>query len=590
MKLIRNVLAAGIFAGAAAIVACSGQTSPTGTAGTQGGNSPVGNNGNTTQGVGSVRTALTVVTPLLNGDQFQSFSYTISGGPGGTYGPTTETIGDAQSIEWVSGGILAGCGYTLSVTGSDSHGDPCSGTSASFCVTAGQTTAVGLNITCTIPTDAATSATIDTGSVAVDASVSVTAQGAFACPGISSFSASPAELLGQQPSLVSVATTGGTVVWSATACAAGDNLPGSGTIGGFFNTADGGSDTSDNSVNFNCGSCTGVTTVTAQVQLNVVPLGGTTAENVCNGVPFTTYTASIVCEGGGVQICTGSTPNSCSPSDGGAATCTNLQTDNNNCGTCGTVCSVSTGFTCQAGVCKTQPPSACQTSTEVSGACPATGPGSITCTPGGNTVCTPTEAAIVNLVDVPRNNLTAAGQLQPCNATAGVCATTSSCYACLVNNDCIDNSVNGDTNKECGDLGASTAATLSTSEALKGATTPTEACLNVLGCFVGSGCATANPPGACYCGTESGASCQTNAGNGPCLGQVIDGLGAITGDSCTATPSSAPTPAGSALCVDTAASATTVFNDFTAGATATAQAVTLSACAISNCAAQCGSL
>lgn len=215
--------------------------------------------------------------------------------------------------------------------------------------------------------------------------------------------------------------------------------------------------------------------------------------------------------------------------------------------------------------------------------CAATGANSVTCSPGGNDVCTPTEAAFVNSIDIPHNSLTASGQLNPCNATAGECASDSSCYACLVNNDCIDNSVNGDTDKECGDLSAS-------SLALDGVTTDPNACLNVVNCFIASGCATANPPGACYCGSESGASCQTNPGDGPCVGQVIDGLGNIPGDTCTGTPTATPTAVtpGAAVCNDTAASATTVFNDFTAGPTATPMAVVLFACGISNCPVQCG--
>lgn len=210
--------------------------------------------------------------------------------------------------------------------------------------------------------------------------------------------------------------------------------------------------------------------------------------------------------------------------------------------------------------------------------CAASGPNSVTCAPGGNDVCSPTEAVIVNSIDIPKGYLTG-GQLNPCDPSQGVCATTASCYACLVNNDCIDNSVNGDTNKECGDLSLS-------GVALDGTTSYPDACLNIESCFIASGCVTASPAGDCYCGTETGASCQTSPGDGPCLGQVIDGLGDIAGDTCTGTPTGAPTPItpGAAVCSDTATSAPDVFNDFTADTSRpTGSVATLFACAYGNC-------
>jgi hypothetical protein len=80
-------------------------------------------------------------------------------------------FGDAQSVEWVVGGILQGSGYTLSVTAKDDAGDPCDGTSAPFSVSPGTTTYTILTIVCHTPS--ADPADVTTGSVAVDASVSL---------------------------------------------------------------------------------------------------------------------------------------------------------------------------------------------------------------------------------------------------------------------------------------------------------------------------------------------------------------------------------------------------------------------------------
>jgi hypothetical protein len=97
-----------------------------------------------------------------------SLTWTVNGP--NTYKGSVE-FGDAQSVEWVVGGILAGSGYTLSVTATDAGGDPCDGTSPPFSVEPGTTTYTILTIVChTTSTDAAD---VSTGSVAIDASVTL---------------------------------------------------------------------------------------------------------------------------------------------------------------------------------------------------------------------------------------------------------------------------------------------------------------------------------------------------------------------------------------------------------------------------------
>jgi hypothetical protein len=80
------------------------------------------------------------------------------------------TFGDAQSVEWVIGGIAAGIGYTLSVTAVDETGDACNGTSTPFSVQQGIVNYTMLTITC-YPMGGGGPADVTTGSVAIDASV-----------------------------------------------------------------------------------------------------------------------------------------------------------------------------------------------------------------------------------------------------------------------------------------------------------------------------------------------------------------------------------------------------------------------------------
>jgi hypothetical protein len=93
-------------------------------------------------------------------------SWTISGP--NTYGGSVE-FGDAQSVEWVVGGIAAAHGYTLSVVATDSAGDPCHGTSSPFNVVPGTSTYTMITIVC--DTGSADPADVTTGSVAIEAGV-----------------------------------------------------------------------------------------------------------------------------------------------------------------------------------------------------------------------------------------------------------------------------------------------------------------------------------------------------------------------------------------------------------------------------------
>src|SRR5579862_1644345 len=147
MKIIRNAIAAGLIA-AASVAACSSQHGATSTG--AGGNTKtqVGTNGQAGT-VGKVAMSWQIGTGITLTD----LTWTISGGPGGSYGPLDIPIGSANSAEAVAGGITAGCGYVISIQGADSNGDPCSGTSTSFCVNAGTTSYEQIGVVCLEPTD-----------------------------------------------------------------------------------------------------------------------------------------------------------------------------------------------------------------------------------------------------------------------------------------------------------------------------------------------------------------------------------------------------------------------------------------------------
>src|ERR1700722_12571632 len=133
--------------------------------------------------VGSVGMALTIAP----GVQFTALSWTISGSSGPYSGNVP--VGNAQSVEFVTGGIPAGGPYAMSLTGTDSSGDPCSG-SASFFVAAGGVSKVAVTISCFYPTDAGIPADVTVGGEGGATYVAA----AYNCPTISSIAASSSQV------------------------------------------------------------------------------------------------------------------------------------------------------------------------------------------------------------------------------------------------------------------------------------------------------------------------------------------------------------------------------------------------------------
>jgi hypothetical protein len=561
MKFIRNVLAVGVIAAASA-AACSSQHGATSTGtNTNGGGQVTATNGAQGQ-LGKVQMAW----QIGNGVNIYDLQWKIADGANSYTGD--DHFGDAQSAEFVAGGIAAACDYTLTVTGADTNNDPCSGTAAVGCVIPGQTTDVSLIVTCLAPTDAQVSAVIDTGSVAVDAGVVINQVGAYSCPGINSFSIAPAELSGStQTAALSIATVGpaNAISWTASSCRAFTGGGSGGAIGGFFSDS-AGTTPSTTLANefFGCGSCTGQVTVTASVANDEIQPGADAATNVCAGAQYTTFSGLINCEGGGSFTCFPPTPNLC-----GTNTCVSFNTDPTNCGSCGNVCAAGdtcsggscaakvcpsgdalcadgvtcvpdltdptncgacghvcpSGDTCKAGACTAPPPSPCTGVGVPAGCTPCTG------SPNG--VCTATEALIVQR-DIDKG-LTGA----------------NSCYQCLLGSSCIDDT-SGDSGNECGDLAGTVGAGAQAAES------KSQACVNTLACILGVPYSDLNPvppepsadfPGGdvscgnfgadgvanCYCGSNypSTPSCNGASGtatppaNGTCEQLELDGLGLL---------------------------------------------------------------
>ena len=138
--------------------------------------------------------------------------------------------------------------------------------------------------------------------------------------------------------------------------------------------------------------------------------------------------------------------------------------------------------------------------------------GCVQCWGNTSNLCTPTQAVLVQL-DITKGTATAPGQ----DPTAG-------CYSCLVNADCINDDVSGDTNHECDDL----AGNFGGDGGGAGQSSST-LCLATLSCIVTSACANTNDGESfCYCGSGGGgpSACASagSATNGACKSAITDGL------------------------------------------------------------------
>jgi hypothetical protein len=130
----------------------------------------VGGGGNSNGSVGSVQLALTVA----GGITINTFSYAVSGP--NSYSGSID-VSNSATVSGVIGGVAAGMGYTVKLTGTSVDGQTsCSGTSSTFAVAAHATTQVAVAIDC--------HQAPKTGSILVNGTLNV-------CPNIDSVSANP---------------------------------------------------------------------------------------------------------------------------------------------------------------------------------------------------------------------------------------------------------------------------------------------------------------------------------------------------------------------------------------------------------------
>ncbi len=496
MKLIRNSIVASVAFASLAVAACSSQHGATGTGSASNGN-PIGSLTGDQGGTGSVGMHLDIGP----GTTLTSINWTISNGTNTYTG--TDPIGDAQSLEFVAGGIVAGSGYTVKLTGSDSAGDSCTGTSSTFTIVAGAVTQTVLAVVCTGASDGAVAADVNTGSVEVDASVTLVNGVPVSCPGISSFSISPAEINLSQTAALTLITTppsGAAISWSV-----------SPATGGTFGS-----------------STAAITTFACAPGASFVPQVTVTAtvaladSGACTGAPFTTMSALVNCEGSASDAGTTTPDTGTSTPDTGTST-PDTGTSTPDTGTS----TPDTG---------TSAPTAC-----TSAPCAASGPNSVQCpnNAAGNGVCTPTEALLVAR-DIAQGNLTSAGQLKLASGS-GASFVQGSCYSCLNFKDCLDGN-GGDTGNECGD-----SPDLSTGAAGSGV----GQCIATLTCILGTDCqgaggiagtsatAAQETVGLCYCGGNNPGSTCLTAGtntNGLCVTQEATGFGFAFSDNTDIVP------------------------------------------------------
>ena len=501
MKFKRIAAAVGIAA-AIAIVACSsGQSSSTKVGG-----------GSSSQGdTGTVGGTLTIGA----GVNVTSLNWSI--GNGATPYTGTVNIGDAQSVEFVAGGILQGGGYTVTISGNDSNGGTCSGTSGTFTVVAGGLTQVGVNVTCVdiAANDAAVAADVTTGSVYVNANVTLDASTAAAtqCPGISSFSINPAEVLLGQPAQLGLSTVGPTpvITWSVTGVSPT-------TAGGTFSP-------SANVANptFLGNTPGSVVQITATVAL---PDSG-----ICAGVEFTSLSADVTVEGAPPDSGTGPADTGTGPADTGTGPA-DTGTGPADTGTG----AADTGTGVDAGPVALVPCTAVGQTNCVS--CIGNGDGVSVGAP-----CTATEAVLVAL-DIKNGTATAPGP-DPFPDQGNPADPANGCYNCLWFNGALDDVAFGDSGHECQDTSGNFTSGVAGS-GTGNTDTFSDICVQLLTCIT-TGEPTATPPIAggcaqtnggidnCYCGPGGGSpsSCPSNgaATNGVCKTYETNGFHFAPSDS-----------------------------------------------------------
>jgi hypothetical protein len=531
MKLIGKAFIVGFAAAAISVVACSSNHSTGGT----GSNTHPGSN----PGVGSEDSTGTVgfQYTLPGGEHLSSVAYKLTNGTN-TYSGTVN-VADAGAISFLVQGVLSGAGYNITLTGTTDDGQvSCIGTvgaanayanppgsvvGSTFNVANRATTTVNVNMICL------DLANLDAGSLTVNSVTSC-------CATWDTAVGNPANANTTAPGNTSAlsanasAPCGNTDAGTNTLlnCVWGAPTTGTGTVG--TTTTDG---AGNFFATFTCPTAGETDTIPLNCTDGPLPTGGscpawstsTTVQVICGvpaclgvgtGVEASPNTATGACPApstntGTLKDSQGNfccSPPACQGVGSGTEATPNTSAGTCPCGQTNTLKDQQGNFCCAATL------APCTTAAMVSAG------GCVTCNGNASGVCSATEAEIVSL-DIKNGKICAAGAPSTVNS--------SSCYACLWNNDCIDNTVNGDAMKECEDFGAATVPPGGAGAGASAAST----CANTFACILngpGDACLynTADGPSFCYCGAAGGpaASCSAamnTAVNGPC--EHLEALG-----------------------------------------------------------------
>jgi hypothetical protein len=141
---------------------------------------------------------------LPGGITIDQVSYVITGPT-----PESDTVDVSvanSAASFVVGGLTVGNGYTITLSASDTAGDPCTSTPTSFSIGFEQTTQLTLNLVCTVGDGGYVFPDSGAGSVQVGASVTTFNNPTTVCPVIASLSLTTAEAVVGTPMDASVAT------------------------------------------------------------------------------------------------------------------------------------------------------------------------------------------------------------------------------------------------------------------------------------------------------------------------------------------------------------------------------------------------
>jgi hypothetical protein len=467
---------------------------------------------------------------LPGGSHFSVITYTLANGAH-TYGPTAVDVSASSDVSFVITDVAAGTGYSIALRGtSDDQSTGCSGSfgtgvsnagqdnGAPFTIRPRQTTVINVQMICELfpfgPLPRATINGIPSCCATWDTLVANPDSNPPSPPLSTTAPGNTTYLTGHASGPCDGdAGAGGTLncVWSV--------RNGFGTVsatttdnrGGFFST-------------FTCSATPGTSTLQLYCTDGPLPDGGFCPASLTTGTVDVTCANAAPCSQAG-ESGVEAVPNTA----GGACTGTDPATGNplvnsgvadsqgNFC--CVAACGggpVATPFT-PTGTCpggRTNDGHGCCVSLHP---CTVVGdPACVQCQfndtpPNTNKTCTPTEARIVQY-DIDKGRATAAGP-----------DPVGSCYTCLAQNSCIDDTRLGDTNQECED------SSITTGTAAQ--------CEAVIDCIfrtnTGMGTCAKSAAVGCYCGTAAlTTACQGNpsSANGDCDVQIASGLGFPTLD------------------------------------------------------------